>query len=44
MGSDHSNSEFDLETFMSFLSPKGGDLPLGTLEDFWDADFGALFA
>ncbi|XP_062175571.1 NAC domain-containing protein JA2-like [Alnus glutinosa] len=41
---DNSNSEFDLETFMNIVPPEGGDLPQGTLEDFWDGDICTLFA
>ncbi|XP_062173416.1 NAC domain-containing protein 41-like [Alnus glutinosa] len=50
--SDPSDFNFDLETIMSIqppedgdLPPEGGDLPiLPPLEDFWDADWDALFA
>ncbi|XP_062173465.1 NAC domain-containing protein JA2-like [Alnus glutinosa] len=41
---DNSDSEFDLETFMNILTPEDGDLPHGTLEDFWDGDISTLFA
>jgi hypothetical protein len=41
---DNPDSEFDLESFMNILPPKGGDLPLGALEDFWDGDISTLFA
>ncbi|XP_062173469.1 NAC domain-containing protein 41-like [Alnus glutinosa] len=50
--SDPSDFNFDLETIRSIqppevgdLPPEGGDLPiLPPLEDFWDADWDALFA
>jgi hypothetical protein len=50
--SDPSDFNFDLETIISLqppevgdLPPEGGDLPiLPPLEDFWDADWDALFA
>jgi hypothetical protein len=41
---DNSDSEFDWETFMNIVPPEGGDLPHGTLEDFWDGDIWTLFA
>jgi len=41
---DNSDSEFDWETFMNIVPPEGGDLPHGTLEDFWDGDMCNLFA
>jgi len=41
---DNPDSEFDLESFMNILSPEGGNLPLGALEDFWDGDISTLFA
>jgi hypothetical protein len=41
---DNPDSEFNLECFMNILPPEGGDLPLVTLEDFWDGDISTLFA
>jgi hypothetical protein len=41
---DNSDSEFDWEAFMNILPLDGGDLPHGTLEDFWDGDICILFA